>query len=184
MTSFGFSCSTINSTGMDESEMVDTTTIFAAASEGNLALLQSSMALLNSPITAADENGYTLLMAASSYNQLGILQFILNNLDRSNINCTTFINAGDNDGDTALHYAGNADAAKFLVDHFTINTAKINSQGKTALQSKEVELDEMMEDEDGDDEDIEVAKSLINYLEQFKVRQTNVEANVEIVDEP
>jgi len=169
---------------MDKNEIVDTTTIFAAASEGDLVLLQSSMALLNFPITAVDENGYTLLMAASSYNQLGILQFILNNLDKGNINCTTYINAGDNDGDTALHYAGNTDAAKILVDHFTINTATVNSQGKTALQAKEAELDEMMEDEDGDDEDIEVAKKLINYLEQFKVRQTSMEANVEFVDQP
>jgi ankyrin repeat protein len=148
---------------------VDTATIFSAASEGNLALLQSSMTLLDFPITTADENGYTLLHAASSYNQLGILQFILNNLDTNNINCTTYINAGDSDGDSA-------DAAIFLVEHYRINTTKVNSQGKTALQTKEAELDEMKNEEDieEDDEEIEVTKKLISYLQQINVRQISM----------
>jgi ankyrin repeat protein len=179
MASFGLakSDSTTNSTVVhDEKDPVDTATIFSAASEGNLALLQSSMTLLDFPITTADENGYTLLHAASSYNQLGILQFILNNLDTNNINCTTYINAGDSDGDTALHYAGSADAAIFLVEHYRINTTKVNSQGKTALQTKEAELDEMKNEEDieEDDEEIEVTKKLISYLQQINVRQISM----------
>ena len=179
MASFGLaqSDSTANSTGVhDDKDPVDIATIFSAVSEGNLALLQSSMTLLNFPIATADQNGYTLLHAASSYNQLGILQFILNNLDTNNINCTTYINAGDTDGDTALHYAGSADAANFLVQHFRINTTIVNSLGKTALQTKEAELDEMKNDEDieDDDEEIEVTKKLISYLQHINVSQTSM----------
>jgi hypothetical protein len=100
----------------------------------------------------------------------------LNNLDTNNINCTTYINAGDSDGDTALHYAGSADAAIFLVEHYRINTTKVNSQGKTALQTKEAELDEMKNEEDieEDDEEIEVTKKLISYLQQINVRQISM----------
>ncbi|VEU40727.1 unnamed protein product [Pseudo-nitzschia multistriata] len=145
---------------------VEVATIFSAASEGNLALLQSSMTQLNFAVTAADENGYTLLHAASSYGQLGVLQYILSNLDRNNPTLTAFINAGDNDGDTALHYAGNADAARMLVEDGRTDTHKVNSQGKTALQAKTEELEEMKQDEDieDDDEDLEAAQKLIEYL--------------------
>eukprot|EP00536_Pseudo-nitzschia_multiseries_P000498 jgi/Psemu1/282375/fgenesh1_pg.6_\ len=145
---------------------VDVATIFSAASEGNLALLQSSMAQLNFVATTPDENGYTLLHAASSYGQLGVMKFLLDNLDRNNPSCTAFVNAGDNDGDTAFHYAGSTDAARMLVEDGRIDTKKTNGQGKTALQAKKEELDEMMQDEDieDDDEDVEIAQQLVAYL--------------------
>ena len=164
MASFGLASSagTLNGT----TGPIDVATIFSAASEGNLPLLHSSMAQLNFAVTTADENGYTLLHAASSYNQLGVLKFILDNLDRSNINCTAFINAGDNEGDSALHYAGSADAARMLAADGRIDTKKVNIQGKTALEAKMEELIEMMQDEDTEegDEDVEVIKKLIEYL--------------------
>jgi hypothetical protein len=132
-----------------------------AASEGNLALLQSSVSSLNLPLTAADENGYTLLHAAASYNQLEVLRFLLNN-----VTDPQFIHAGDNEGDTALHYAGNIDAAQLLVQVGKCNPSQANRQGKTALQTKQEELDEMMQDEDADedDEDMEILKHLVAYL--------------------
>ena len=165
MASFGLASSTTPTGPAVETGPVDVATIFSAASEGNLALLQSSMSQLNFAVTTADENGYTLIHAAASYNQLAILKFILDNLDRSNINCTAFINASDNEGDTALHYAGSADVARMLVAG-RIDTKIVNIQGKTALQAKKEELDEMMQDEDTeeDDEDVEVAQKLIEYL--------------------
>jgi len=129
-------------------------------------LLQAAMAKLNFAPTSADENGYTLLHAASSYSQLGILKFLLINLDRNNPACTAYINAGDNEGDTGLHYAGSADAAKVLIDDGRIDPNIVNGEGKTALQAKKEELDEMMQDEDieDDDEDMEILKQLIAYL--------------------
>lgn len=166
MASFGLSSPT-QSIGLSSNMgPVDVATIFSAASEGNLPLLQSAMAQLNFAPTTADENGYTLLHAASSYSQLGILKFLLDNLDRNDPDCTAFVNVGDNEGDSALHYAGNADAAQMLIEDGRIDPSKVNSQGKTALQAKKEELEETMQDEDIEDgdEDVEIVQKMIEYL--------------------
>ena len=129
-----------------------------AASEGNLALLQSSLTSLNLPLSAADENGYTLLHAAASYNQLQIMELLIQN--------GVDVNATDNDGDSALHYAGNAQAAQMLIQSGKCNPAQPNGEGKTALQAKQEELDEMLKDEDveDDDDDLELLKAVVQYL--------------------
>ena len=141
---------------------IDSSTPWMAASEGNLPLLQASLTRLNIPITAADENGYTLLHAAASYNQMEILQFLLNH--QVNIHAT------DNDGDSALHYAGNAQLAQLLVQVGKANPAQVNGQGKTALQAKQEELNEMMQDEDmeDDDDDVEALKGIVEYLSSLQ----------------
>mmetsp|Transcript_24031 Transcript_24031/g.56718 ORF Transcript_24031/g.56718 Transcript_24031/m.56718 type:complete len:175 (-) Transcript_24031:495-1019(-) len=166
MASFGLSPDTQSMGSSNNIGDVDVATIFSAASEGNLPLLQTAMSKLNFIPTTADENGYTLLHAASSYSQLGILKFLLDNLDRNNPDCTIFVNAGDNEGDSALHYAGNVDAARMLIEDGRIDPNRVNSQGKTALQAKKEELEETMQDEDmeDDDEDIEILQKIIAYL--------------------
>jgi hypothetical protein len=137
----------------------DSSTPWMAASEGNLALLQSSLSSLKLPLNAADQNGYTLLQAAASYGQLELLQFLLasNQVD---------VNAVDNEGDSALHYAGTVEAARLLVDVARINPLISNSEGKTALQAKEEELKGMMEDEEieDDDDDLESLNDVVKYL--------------------
>jgi ankyrin repeat protein len=143
-------------------EGIDSSTPWMAASEGNLTLLQSSLASLQLPFTAADENGYTLLHAAASYNHLELMQFLLqNHVD---------VNAVDNDGDSALHYAGNVPSAKLLVEVGRVNPLLPNGQGKTALQAKQEELNEMMADEDieDDDEDVETLTSVVGYLSSLR----------------
>ena len=116
---------------------VDSSTPWMAASEGNLALLQSSLVSLNMSLTAADENGYTLLHAAASYSQMAVMEYLLSN----NVN----VQAQDNEGDTVLHYAGTAHAAKALVEAGKANPCQVNGAGKTALQAKKEELEEMMQ---------------------------------------
>lgn len=166
MASFGLSAPNQSIGSSRNVGPVDVATIFSAASEGNLPLLQSAMSQLNFAPTTADDNGYTLFHAASSYNQLGILKFLLTNLDRNNPDFTAFVNIGDNEGDTALHYSGNADAARMLIEDGRIDPSKVNSIGKTALQAKKEELEELMQDEDteDDDEDVEILQKLIEYL--------------------
>jgi ankyrin repeat protein len=141
---------------------IDSFTPWMAASEGNLVLLQFSLTTLSLPVTAADENGYTLLHAAASYNQMEILQFLLGN----NVN----ISAADNDGDAALHYAGNTKTAQFLVQVGKANLNQVNAEGKTALQAKQEELNEMMKDEDveDDDEDVETLQGVLQYLSSLQ----------------
>lgn len=137
---------------------IDSSTPWMAASEGNLALLQSSLTTLNLPMTAADDNGYTLLHAAASYNQLEIMQFLLTNGSNN-------VNAADSDGDTALHHAGDVPAIQLLLQH-QADVTIVNAQGKTALQAKQEELEEMMQDEDveEDDDDMETLKAVVQFL--------------------
>ena len=130
-----------------------------AAAEGNLALLQSSLQTLNLPLSTADENGYTLVHAAASYGKIDILQHLLAS---GQVN----VHAADQDGDTSLHYAGTVDACRLLIEVGKANPQQVNAAGKTALQAKQEELNEMMEDEDveDDDEDLEILKGVVAYL--------------------
>ena len=157
MASFGLARS--NNNDNNNQSNIDSSTPWMAASEGNLTLLQSSLSKLNLPLSASDENGYTLVHAAASYGKMDILQFLLAS---GQIN----IHATDNDGDTCLHYAGTVDACRFLIDVGKANPQQVNGSGKTALQAKQEELKEMMEDEDieDDDEDLETLKNVVAYL--------------------
>ena len=75
------------------------------------------------------------------------------------------VNAVDTEGDSALHYADKVEAATFLVQS-GIDTALLNTAGKTALQSKQEDIDEMMADEDTEDDDADLLnlRALIEYL--------------------
>ena len=151
-----------NGASSSGSVTIDSSTPWMAASEGNLSLLQSSITSLQLTFNAADENGYTLLHAAASYNQLDILRFLLLGSSNTQVN----VNAVDNDGDSALHYSTKVDAAKLLIDIGKINPSITNSDGKTALQAKQDEINEMMQDDDVDDDDEEMddLKTLVEYL--------------------
>jgi ankyrin repeat protein len=142
---------------------IDSSTPWMAASEGNLALLKHSLTLLSLPVTATDDNGYALLHAAASYNQIVILRFLLG---QPNIN----VNVADNDGDSPLHYSGNGQTAQILFEVGKANPQQVNKDGKTALQAKQEELNEMMQDEDmdEDDDDVEALKGTVEYLSKIR----------------
>lgn len=158
MASFGLGRASADSSSISPATPIDSSTPWMAASEGNLALLQSSLERLKLTAAAADDNGYTLLQAAASYNQLEIMRFLLSHGAK--------VDAADQDGDTALHYAGGVPAASFLVETAQINKGLANTQGKTALQTKQEELDDMLQDEDveDDDDDLEALKATVRYL--------------------
>lgn len=148
---------------------IDASTPWMAASEGNLSLLQSSLAMLQLPPTMADENGYTLLHAAASYNQIATMEYLLRQIMTHPASSPAdYVNASDQDGDTALHYAGSVDSARFLVQHCQANASQVNRQHKTPLEAKRDELNELMQDEEADDdddeEDVETLKALVEYL--------------------
>lgn len=142
------------------SEPIDSSTPWVAASDGKLELLKQSLSLLNLTASAADESGYSLLMAASSYRQMDVLEWLLT---QPNLN----VNATDQDGDTALHYAPHLEVAKFLLERANIDSQIQNSEGKTALVAKREELEELMQDDDDDvdDDDAQNLRDLIAYLE-------------------
>lgn len=144
-------------------DQIDSSTPWMAASEGNLVLLQHCLQTLAPHLTvnAADENGYTLLHAAVSYDKMEIVQFLLSqNVD---------VHATDNDGDSILHHAGSAQTTQFLVEVVKANPRAANAEGKTALQVKIEEMNEMIQDEDieDDDEDLEKLKDIVAYLSSF-----------------
>jgi Ankyrin repeats (many copies) len=160
MASFGLG-NTSAAAALAIQSVVDASTPWMAASEGNLPLLQSSLDTLGLPATAQDENGYALIHAAASYNQITILQWLLGQ--------GAHVHAVDHEGDGVLHYSGNAMTAQFLVMEGKVSPALVNVEGKTALQAKVEELEEMMEDEDveEDDEDLEALKDLVKFLKSL-----------------
>ena len=165
MASFGMGAA---SAAAVPAEQIEASTPWLAAADGKLSLLQSSLSHLNLTVTAADENGYTLLQAAASYGQLPVMEWILNQVRQfpEQQQQVAAINAVDKDGDSALHYAGTVEAAKLLVD-VGINATLKNAQGKTALEAKVEEMTSMMEEdeEDSDSEDAENLRKQIQYLE-------------------
>lgn len=164
MPQFGLSSANNNSTLDTSINNIDKSTPFIAASDGNLELLQKSLQVLGQKITVQDENGFSILHAASSYNQLHIMKWILE--CSSEINIT---NIQDSDGDTPLHHCESAESAKFLVEEGKADVSVKNKDGLTPLESKLKELEEIpAEDYDSDDEDQIQLKGLIEYFQQQK----------------
>ena len=139
-------------------EPLDASTPWVAAADGNLPLLQATLQALQLPVTAQDENGYTLLQAAVSYNQAHIWQWLAAQPDFT-------VHAVDGEGDSALHYAGTVAAAQFLVQG-GIDVTKRNADNQTALEKKQEELQEMRQDEDFEETDEEYVQLLgmVDYL--------------------
>ena len=137
---------------------IESNTPWMAASEGNLPLLQAAMQKYQLPTTAADESGYTLLHASASYTQVPVMQWLLQQ--------GADPNATDQDGDSALHYAGTSQAAKILIESGRTNIQQTNKTGKTAFQAKMEELNEMKQDEDveDDDDDLLAVMGIVEYL--------------------
>lgn len=159
MPSFGLGRTNNTSANTVLDEPVDGSTAWVAAADGNLPLLQSAMETLQLPVTAQDENGYTLLQAAVSYNQTHIWQWLAN-LPQFTVHQV------DSEGDSALHYAGTANAARFLVEQGGIEINVRNRDGVTALEKKREELEEMRQDEDFEetDEDYVQLQGMVDYL--------------------
>lgn len=156
MATFGLGRSTATASAQEE---IEPCTPWIAAADGKLDLLQASLSKLNIPVTAADENGYTLLQAAASYGQIPVMQWILaqNAVD---------VNAVDNEGDTACHYAGSLDTLKMLIEVGKSSPFVKNREGKTPLEAKQEELKQLKEDdeEDSDSEDVVTLQQQVQYL--------------------
>lgn len=170
---------------------IDASTPWVAAADGNINQLQTSLSILNLPISAADSNGYTLLQAAASYGQDVIVQWLLqqaqsqsqaqNDTTTTTTNTTTstttmtqqLLQAVDADGDSALHYASTVSVAELLIQHDISCTQIQNAEGFTPLQAKQQELQELTEEEnndefDPDDEDVIQLQRLVTYLSNLQ----------------
>ncbi|OQS07114.1 hypothetical protein THRCLA_20218 [Thraustotheca clavata] len=77
-------------------------------------------------VDAQDENGYTPLQAAVSYNQLDLVELLLSK--------GANVSLGDNDDETPLHFCENVEIAQLLLAHGASLNAK-NSDGRTPLDA-------------------------------------------------
>jgi ankyrin repeat protein len=139
---------------------------WTAAANGNLELLQHSLQHLNLHVTAADEGqGYTIFHAASSYSQLDILEWLLSQAATEEER-QLLVNAVDHEGDSALHYAGTAASARFLVERANIDINIKNEADMTALDAKAWELEETMSEDDFDEENADYIhlKDVVEYI--------------------
>lgn len=163
MASFGLRAS---SAAPSDPEPIENNTPWLSAADGKLSLLQSSLTKLNLPISAADETGYTLLQAAASYGQVQVMQWLLNQAQQQHLLLEGFVNAVDQEGDSALHYAGSLEAVQVLVQVGRASTQLQNRQAKTPLASKQEELKTLQddEDEDSDSEDILTLQKQVAFL--------------------
>lgn len=116
---------------------------------------------MNLEVTAADENGYTLLHAASAYGQIHVMEWLLAQ--------GVPVDAVDCDGDTPLHHVEDVHAAKVLIEKGKAHPMVVNASGKTPLQVKHGDLEELMEDDDDDTEEADKLRELISYLSRVKV---------------
>ncbi|KAJ4362804.1 hypothetical protein N0V95_001296 [Ascochyta clinopodiicola] len=74
---------------------------------------------------ARDAHGYSLVHAAASYNQLGVLRELVQKY-------SVDVNLLDEDGETALFATENTDVARCLVEELGADVSIRNAEGKTA----------------------------------------------------
>ncbi|KAF2200050.1 hypothetical protein GQ43DRAFT_397365 [Delitschia confertaspora ATCC 74209] len=75
--------------------------------------------------SAGDQNGYTLVHASASYNQLHVLRALVNTHGAD-------VNMVDSDGDSALFYAETIEAAKCLIEDLGADWRRRNAEGISA----------------------------------------------------
>ncbi|RIA91204.1 ankyrin repeat-containing domain protein [Glomus cerebriforme] len=98
--------------------------IWVAAGNGDI---QRVTELIRSGISpnSRDSNGYTPLAAATSYNHIDLIDFLISE--------GADVNIRDNDNDTPLYVAENVKVAQKLLSHGA-DPFIINSEGKTPAQ--------------------------------------------------
>ncbi|KAA8894275.1 ankyrin repeat-containing domain protein [Sphaerosporella brunnea] len=108
--------------------------IWIAASDNDIAAVARFIAADPSCVNARDDNGYTPLHAAASYNHIQLLKSLVRN-HGANPNITDF------DGDTPLFVVETVDAARCLVEELGTDPEHKNEEGLTAADSIEQDGD-------------------------------------------
>ncbi|TIA88768.1 hypothetical protein E3P99_02405 [Wallemia hederae] len=99
--------------------------IWLSSSEGDLDRVQYLVERCGVDVNALDENSYSTLHAAASYSHPELLRYLIQK--GGNVNIV------DDDNETPLFVAEDADIARLLVEHGA-DAAHRNSQGQTALE--------------------------------------------------
>ncbi|CCX31129.1 ankyrin repeat protein [Pyronema domesticum] len=104
--------------------------IWIAASDNDVASVNAFLVADASLVNSKDENGYTALHAAASYNHLDLLRSLVN-IHGGNANIQ------DDDGDTPLFVCETVEAAQCLVEELGADVEHRNEEGKTAAEAIE-----------------------------------------------
>ncbi|KAJ3076426.1 hypothetical protein HDU98_003290 [Podochytrium sp. JEL0797] len=107
--------------------------LFIAASDGSLPLVKHFLAQPGTTLLDQDEQGYTVFHAASSYNHLSLMEYLLSLLP-ANTPLPT-----DLDGDSALHVAETPEMAQLLLTHDKTLATTPNHEGTIPIASADEE---------------------------------------------
>ncbi|OQR86441.1 hypothetical protein ACHHYP_10547 [Achlya hypogyna] len=99
--------------------------IWVSASDGDIEAVKNYLEAGVS-VDAQDENGYTPLQAAVSYNQVELVSFLLTK--------GATVSLGDNDDETPLHFCESIEVAEILLAAGANLNAK-NAEGRTPLDA-------------------------------------------------
>mmetsp|Transcript_4127 Transcript_4127/g.4833 ORF Transcript_4127/g.4833 Transcript_4127/m.4833 type:complete len:153 (-) Transcript_4127:714-1172(-) len=109
--------------------------IWIAASDGNISEVQQFLEANPNLLNAGDENGYTPMHAAASYNHQELIQMLLS--------AGASLDVRDTDGDTLLHHCDEPRSAEYLLS-LGCNPATTNNEGKDAPTAHLENEDEAM----------------------------------------
>ncbi|EQC28010.1 hypothetical protein SDRG_14282 [Saprolegnia diclina VS20] len=110
--------------------------IWVSASDGDMDAVKAYLAAGVS-VDAQDENGYTPLQAAVSYNQTELVAYLLAQGAK--------VSLGDNDDETPLHFCESVEVAELLLDAGADLNVK-NADGRTPLDAALDEDNEELRD--------------------------------------
>mmetsp|Transcript_1307 Transcript_1307/g.2805 ORF Transcript_1307/g.2805 Transcript_1307/m.2805 type:complete len:168 (-) Transcript_1307:21-524(-) len=147
----------------DQQGVIEESTPWVAAGDGDLALLRKAMQKLGLAPSAADNNGFTFVHAAAAYCRVDVLRWLLR---QDGVD----VNAADADGDTPLHHCDEKEVARILIEEGKADWSVRNAEGKTVRQAKEEELREGEQgaEDDSDDEDVAKLRELVTYLKSLE----------------
>jgi hypothetical protein len=108
--------------------------LWIAASDNNLPVIRALFATKAHTPNDRDSHGYTPLHAAASYSHIELLRYLVS--EGGNVNIT------DEDGETPLFVVETVEAAKVLIEELGADWKHKNSEGVTAREKFEEEIQE------------------------------------------
>ncbi|KAK9234702.1 ankyrin repeat-containing protein [Lipomyces kononenkoae] len=135
--------------------------LWIAASDNNLPVIQALFATKAHTPNDRDQHGYTPMHAAASYSHIELLRYLVS--EGGDVNIT------DDDGETPLFVVETKEAAKVLIEELGADWKHKNSQGVTAREKFEEEIEE----------DGEPLEAVVEYLKGLEDGESTVAQGLE-----
>ncbi|KAK9322963.1 hypothetical protein V1517DRAFT_321849 [Lipomyces orientalis] len=125
--------------------------LWIAASDNNIPVVRALLATQTHTPNDRDPHGYTPLHAAASYSHIDLLRYLVS--EGGDVNIT------DEDSETPLFVVETVEAAKVLVEELGADWTHKNSEGYTAREKFEKEIEE----------DGETLEGVVEYLRGLEI---------------